>query len=271
MTTTQSQQAPQHERSRASLASWLLAIALVLVIGAGVLTFLFIRTVSQPDPVFSSLVQNPDVSITGTVAYYDDSSRCIRITAASGARSKDIYCLEDQKTSDAEKSGKWVGAHLFWRPDNTLEVTEFRMVQGGPDPIFEPAWQKVFNVADGTSTDTPLAKVAKTPTPDSRPTLSPSGEQLATESSDGKVKVTLTDKSGNSKTLLNAKGNFETYSLKEDAFWSPDFTWVIANDNHVLVITPNDQPTTRQLTPALTSDYGYDALHWFDVTSKNLF
>lgn len=252
-------------QGRISVKALLIGFVIV-VLGAG---FLIFRGMNVPDPVFPSLVNAPDPSLHGTVAYYDNPSRCVRVIAASGAKSKEVMCMPELDPNKAKTDGKPVGWNLTWRPDNRLEITEFLMFGDGGSPTFKPGWQKVVDVVSGAVEDVPAAQIALLPTPGARTTTSPMGDELSFTSDGGSIAVNLKSASGTQRTLLKAKGNPETYSLNSVS-WSPGFNWVAVDDDHLLITTIDDPSTTRTLTPPLQSDYGYDALHWFDITAADL-
>ena len=189
--------------------------------------------------------------------------------AASGAKSKEVMCMAELDSNKAKTDGKPVGWNLTWRADNRLEITEFLMFGEGGTPIFKPGWQKVVDVVSGAVENVPATQITLLPTPGARTTTSPSGEKVIFTSDSGSVTVDLVSASGAARELLKAKGNSETYGLNSVS-WSPDFKWVAVDDDHLLITTIDDPSTTRTLTPPLQSDYGYDALHWFDITAADL-
>ena len=239
-----------------------------IVIVAVVFAIMFVVAMSRPVPEFPSLASTPDPSLHGTVAYFDDQRMCVRVISASGAQSKDVLCIASQQPSEAAKVGKDVGVNLFWRDDNRLEMTLYRMTEGGPNPIFTPAWQKVADVVTGAIVETPLSDVATAPNTNAHPTVTPDGAALSTTSDSGHVVVTLTDSSG-TRDLLNVTGPPETYGIAE-AYWAPDFRWAVTTDGRVLVITPSNPGVTRVLIPAMTMFYGDDALSRYTVTGADL-
>lgn len=213
---------------------------------------------ARPIPMFPSLVDQPDPTLHGTVAY-TSAGGCVRIISASGSRSKDVYCLPVEDMSKAPKVGKEVGPQLVWLPDGRLEVTMFHM-----DPAFKGSgsdkdagppitrgWQKIVDVRTGEVTDVPAADAPSKLNLDTRPTASAEGRRLTTTSdgASGKVKVVLTDGS-KERTLLSAKGP-GTYGYNlGDAFWAPNGAWAAADDTRILVITTDDPSTTRVLVDA---------------------
>ena len=248
--------------------NWQLVLIPVIVIAivAGVF---FFRSNPTQNPTFPLLSETPDSSLRGTVAYYDNPSRCIKAVSASGAKSKTVMCMEDFDAAKAQKEGKPVGWNITWLPDNRLEITEFLMLTTGSTPTFKPSWQKVIDVITGAIQETPSAQIPQLPTSGARTTVSPEGSKISFTSDSGHGVVTLTDKAGKVQVLLDVKGDPETYRLNS-AHWSPDFKWVAVDDGHLLITTITDPIQTRTLTPPLETDYGYDALHWFDITAADL-
>lgn len=227
-----------------------------------------VSSLFRPDPEFASLADAPDPSLSGTVAYFDDESLCVRVVAAAGLPNREAYCLEDQTPSTAEKEGKDVGVDIAWLPDDRLQLTLYRMVNDPEQVLFAPAWRRIVDIRTGAVEEVALAEFAgETPARDCV-TTSPTDERIVTESEDGHAVVTLVTDSGE-RTLLDVQGNRETYGIAE-ACWSPDYRWIMTNDTRMLVITTGDIPLTRSLTPPMTSFYGYDALSWYSVTDADV-
>lgn len=57
----------------------------MLVVG-----FLIVGSLTRQVPQFASLAANPDSSLQGTVAYFADQSRCVKIVAATGRPAKTV-------------------------------------------------------------------------------------------------------------------------------------------------------------------------------------
>jgi hypothetical protein len=219
-------------------------------------------------PSFPSLEETPDPALHGTVAYLADGN-CIRIVSAGGGPSRQVLCLPGQDVAVAEKLGKEQGPQLVWRPDGRLEVTMFRMTDP-PGPGFDPGWQKVVDVRTGTVEDVPAVAVPSTADRTTQPTTSADGRRLSwtSDAASGRIRVLLHDH-GTTRTLLSARGpGVYTYGLQA-AFWSPDGSWVAADDGRILVITPDDAVTRVLVTPA-DSGFGGDGLARFAVTGEDV-
>jgi hypothetical protein len=218
----------------------------VLVVAVAVLTFAFLREVGRPVPTFPLLADAPDPTLVGTVAYTADS-RCVRIVAAAGKPSKDVYCIPPMNVDEAEKMGKEMGPQLVWRDDDRLEITMFRMAET-PGPDFRPGWQRIVDVRTGEVTEVPEDQVPSEPDLTTRPSRDPDGREVsfASDSASGRISVDLTEGEV-TRTLLSAQGppNY-TYGL-DAAFWAPDWLWIAADDGRILVITPDDPSVTRVL------------------------
>lgn len=241
---------------------------LVLVVAAVGIAVALVSSLFRPDPDFTSLALVPDPSLSGTVAYFDDESLCVRVVAAAGQPNREAYCLEDQTPSAAAKEGKDVGVDIEWLPDDRLQLTLYRMAaQEGP-PVFTPEWRRIVDVTTGEVEEVPLADVTGETPARTCVTTSPAGERIVTESDGGHAVVTLITASGE-RTLLDVRGNPETYGISE-ACWAPNFQWIATNDTRMLVITIDEPPLTRTLTPPMTTFYGYDALSWYAVTDADL-
>lgn len=208
----------------------------------------------SPVPSFPSLTDTPDQSLQGTVAYFDNASRCVRIIAASGAMSKDVYCLTDDDLALSPQDGKPAGPQLVWAPDGRLEVTLFRWVpskdQGSPPPMVAQ-WQKLIDVTTGEVEEVPEDQLPAEPVDPAASTVNDRGEEVRTDfdALTGRGEVTLTTPSG-TRTLLTVRGPGEyTYGL-EPASWAPGGEWIVTTDTgggRILVITPTDPAVTRVL------------------------
>ncbi len=260
---------------------WLGVVGLVVVIvvagvvvgfGAG----LFHPTGGRSLPEFPSLAEHPDRSLHGTVAYANDTG-CVRIVAASGSPSKDVYCIPRKDLEVKPKQGmKPAGPQLVWLPDDRLEVTMFFWTppSGGAPPLYRAGWQKIIDVHTGRAVDVPAQQVPSTPRSSPGPTVSPNGEQVryTSDPSTGRVKVTLTDAKG-TRTLLSARGPGEyTYGFGP-VFWAPNWQWIAASDDgRILIITPATPSQTRVLvTGSGGGAGGGTAGPAYAVTSSDLF
>lgn len=209
----------------------------------------------SPVPAFPSLEENPDPSLRGTVAYFDNGTRCVRVVAAAGTPSKDVHCLAPEDGSVMAARGKPAGPQLVWRPDGRLEVTLFRWTPTGdtkgPPPVTAD-WQKVVDVTTGAVEDVPENQLPRSPLTPSPPTVNERGQRVRTafDALTGRGRITLTDADGR-RTLLSLRGPGEyTYDVGP-AFWAPGGDWIAATDTgdggRILVITPSRPATTRVL------------------------
>ena len=243
------------------------AAAVVLVLG-----FLAIWGLNRPVPQFASLPGHPDRSLQGTVAYYADQSRCVKIVAAAGRPSKTVFCLPKMDVAQAVKLGKEIGPQLAWLPGGRLEVTMFRMMppaKPGAVPGWRRGWQKIIDVRTGKIDDVPAAKVPSQPSRATHPMVSPSGQRISWTSDNGRVTVMLTSHH-QSRTLLSVQGPGEyTYRLGA-AFWAPNWQWIAADDGRILIITTGPHPVTRVLTSEGSQEAFSPDLARFAVTGANL-
>jgi hypothetical protein len=235
--------------------------------------------VDRPVPSFPSLADTPDPSLQGTVAYFDNGSRCVRVIAASGAASEDVYCLTEDDLALSPQEGKPAGPQLVWAPDGRLEVTLFRWVpskdEGSPPPM-TAQWQKLIDVTTGAVEDVPDDQLPAEPVDPEPTTVNDRGEEVRTDfdALSGRGEVTLSTTSG-TRTLLTVRGPGEyTYGL-EPAAWAPDGEWIVTTDSgdgdRVLVITPTDPAVTRVLVANSGGGAGGGtAGPAFAVTSENL-
>lgn len=245
------------------------AVAASMALAVG---FLFVRGLYRPVPQFASLAKHPDRSLQGTVAYYADQSRCVKIVAAAGRPAKTVFCLPEMDVPKAVKQGKEIGPQLVWLPDGRLQVTMFRMMppsRPGAIPAWRRGWQKIIDVRTGKIENVPTADVPSQPNRATHPMASPSGQQISWTSDNGRVTVMLTSRH-RSRALLSAQGPGEyTYRLGA-AFWAPNWQWIAADDGRILIITTGRHPVTRVLTSE-SSQGAFDAdLARFAVTGANI-
>ena len=232
---------------------------------------------SRPIPTFPSLADHPDPSLSGTVAYYDSQSGCIRIVAAAGQPSKQAWCLPKEGPSTWLKVGKPAGPQLVWRKDGQLEVTMFRWTPT-PDqktaPALRPGWQKIIDVRSGTVENVPAAQVPSSPNLTTEPTTSPGGDRITWTSDPptGKVNVFVTDASGSKRTLLSVHGPGEYTYQFGPVFWAPNYQWIAAaDDGRILVITPTAPAVTRVLRTGTGGGAGGGtAGPAFAITTENI-
>jgi hypothetical protein len=247
---------PNHRRHRRTIVLAVVAVVAV-VLGIGVASVL--REAARTVPAFPSLLDAPDPTLVGTVAYVDGSTGCVRIVPLGGGPSRQVYCLPPLDPADAEAKGKPVGPELVWRPDERLRITMFRMTDP-PGPGVRPGWQRTVDVTSGAVTETPADAVRDAPDLTTRPAAAPDGRTLAFRSdpASGEVAITVTGADGTVRTLLEARGpGTYTYGLRT-AFWGPDGRTVLADDGRILVITTDPTPVVRVLVDNEAGGWGGD-------------
>jgi hypothetical protein len=259
-----------HNRRRVGM---IVGVAIAVVVSAAlVLGFLIIREITRQVPQFPSLAKNPDTTLQGTVAYFADQTRCVKIVAAAGRPAKTVFCLPKMDVSKAVKEGKEIGPQLVWLPGGRLQVTMFRMTPPpklGAAPGLHRGWQKIVDVRTGKIEDVPWADVPAQPNRQTHPMVSPSGQRISWTSDNGQVKVMLTDPNG-SRTLLSVQGPGEyTYGLGA-AFWAPNWQWIAADDGRILIITTGQSSMTRVLTGESSQGVFSAGLARFAVTGANI-
>ena len=246
----------------------------IAVVAAGVVTvaLLTVWGVTRGVPQFQSLAAHPDRSLQGTVAYYSDQTRCVKVVAAAGRPVKTVFCLPETNVPKAVKEGKEIGPQLVWLPGGRLQVTMFRMTppaKPGATPALHPGWEKIVDVRTGKVEDVPAAAVPSQPNQGTHPTVSPRGQRISWTSENGRIRVMLTDRSG-TRILLSAQGPGEyTYGLGA-AFWAPNRQRIAADDGRILIITTSRPSVTRVLTTE-SSQGAFDARYArFAVTSASI-
>jgi hypothetical protein len=250
--------------NRGVIAVAIAAVALVAAAGLGAAVGFALRTTAEPS--FPSLQDEPQAQFRGTVAYYSDSSGCVRIMAAAGQPSKEVYCIPDEPTEVKQEKGKPIGPHLAWLPDGRISITMYRMTPV-PGPEVRPGWQRLVDPRTGAVEEVPQADVPRAAPVIDHPTVRPDGAQLTTVSEEGAAVVTLT-KDGQSRTLLDVSGDPRSYRMAP-AYWSPDFTWIAADDGRILIVDPVDPATTWILTDdaGTTVDERFDR---FAITAEQI-
>lgn len=271
--------APRRHRRRRGLA-----IALVVVVG-GVVAFLvaawigilvFHAREDRPLPEFPALATEPDPALHGTVATYAPDTGCVRLVAAAGRPTRDVYCLPEEGPDVWVEEGKPVGPQLVWLPDGRLEVTMFRMAPGPGTKTAPPltaGWQRIVDPRTGAVEEVPADRVPSRPDEWPGATTDPSGRTVEVDfdPTTGTAEVAL-ESDGRSRTLLSVHGPGEyTYSFGP-AFWAPDGQWIAAADTgRILVITPGRPARTRVLVTGVGEGAGGGtAGPWFAVTADDV-
>lgn len=239
-------------------------VALLIATGIGVRVFTAMGPGAEPS--FPALEEQPQTQFRGTVAYYSDSSGCVRIMAASGGPTRDVYCIPDEPIEAKEEMGKPIGPHLAWLPDGQISVTMYRMPDE-PGPEVLPGWQRIVDVRSGAVEEVPASYVPQTAPVIDHVTVTPDGAQLTTTSDEGVAVVSVTE-GGRTRVLLEVSGDPRTYRMAP-AYWSPDFSWIAADDGRILIIDPTDPATTWVLTDdaRITADERFDR---FAITAEDI-
>ena len=242
----------------------IVGVALLAAVGIGARVFAALGPGAEPS--FPSLEEQPQAQFSGTVAYYSDSSGCVRMVAARGGPSKDVYCIPDEPIETKEAKGKPIGPHLDWLPDGRLSVTMYRMPDV-PGPEVLPGWQRIVDVRTGAVEEVPEEDVPQTAPVIEHPSVSPDGAELTTVSADGAAIITITQ-DGQARVILDVSGDPRTYRMAP-AYWSPDFTWIAADDGRILIIDPTDPATAWVLTEdaRTTADERFDR---FAITAEQI-
>jgi hypothetical protein len=265
---------PRHRRSRVILGG-VIALALVVIITIGTFVFEWVVGANWQRPDFPSLAQQPDSSLQGTVAYFADQSRCVRVVAAAGQPEKEVLCVGDQVASKSGTPTKEMGPQLVWLPDGRLEVTMFRLAPADSPSTtttelpLVAGWQKIIDVRTGQVQDVPAADVPAEPAQTPYPVVSPDGERVSAISESGQTEVQLDNGSG-PRTLLSfpAAPSEANYQFGP-AFWAPNWDWIAASDGRILIITTADPSVTRVLRDDARSA-SLVSTPEFAITERNL-
>lgn len=247
---------------------YVVAAAVVFLAVSGFFVVGQLIAYGKPNPVFPSLADNPDLSLQGTVAYYDVTTSCVRVVAAAGQPSKDVLCLSGDETFNP--NADTFGPLLAWLPDGRLEVTMFWWGERQPESAAIPGWQKIVDVMTGAVEEVPATELPSTLPGTTEPASGPNGEQIEVTSDGGRVEIVLTDAAG-SRTLLSTEGNPE-YTVKVPPTWSPDGRWIVVENGpgEILLITVDDPAVTRILAADAMSWLGWSGRTSLAVTGARL-
>lgn len=224
--------APAHRSRRLTRTLIVIAVVVAAISTGG---FFFGRALwwsLRPTPNFPSLVESPDPTLHGTVAYLlpYPKDNCIYVAAASGETSARLTCLENGAG----------GGGLAWLEDGRLEITHYGDAQQ-PDDV----WRKIVDVKTGAIEDVPRGEIP----PWSEPPATvpgPNGEIISSTSERGTLTLTLTTDEG-TRSLLSV-GAPNTYTFGSPV-WGPDGTWFVVKDDldRLLVVTTKVPSQTRVL------------------------
>lgn len=255
---------PSHRRP---IWPYVVAVAVLGLVAVGWYAVRELGAYSRSAPEFPSLVEEPDPSVRGTVAYYavvgaekeQPSGGCVRVVSAAGAPSQDVLCFD---AGDFD-----TGPQLVFLPDGRLEVTMFSW------PTDEPLvalWQKIVDVRTGEVEEVASDLLPAGPVA-AGPTVAPDGSRIEAVVRNKTAELVMTAPDGSSRTLWSAEVSPE-YSMR--AVWSPDGQWVLAHDDRLLRVTLGDPADIRILVEDPTGWGGFFStdppLAIFAVTDADL-
>lgn len=240
-------------------------VAALVVVGIAVVVSLS-RDAAWQAPEFPSLADDPDPTITGTVAYLDDATGCVDVVAAGGGPSTEVFCIPDEPVERSQQLGKPLGPQLVWLEDGRLEVTMFRMTDP-PGPLFDPGRQWVVDVRTGEVEQVPDAEAPGAANRRTHPTTNERGETVLLDRGPRSVEVSLrTD--GGTRTLLAVDGIPEGAYWVSAAFWAPSGDWIAVDDGRILVVVPGAEEEVRVLTDASSQGRFEGELSRFAVSDQ---
>ena len=202
-----------------------LVVGIVVVAGLGFAFWRGMVAYSTPPPEFPLLTDDPDPALHGTVAYFDSASSCVRLIAASGAASKEVYCLGDEPLGE--------GPALAWLPDGHLEMI---MYDWPPEEPIRPRWRRIVDVITLAVETASLEGVPDEPVHLDEPVTSPDGARILTTVEGGRILITVEDAAG-TRELMDAKASPEYHLPQSYPMWSPDWQWLLADDGRLVIMT----------------------------------
>lgn len=219
---------------RRALIAWAASAVVLFVVGAAVLA-----GVVDPAPGYSSLSDDPDDSIPGTVAYtVSDGGACLRSVAASGAEPLELQCDDD------------VSYSLGWTSDGQILV--IRRVDGGRafialDP-YSGNETRVVPLSDLSRAERRKATATLRPRPWNWAERADGAKVRVRHGYEGPPSVVVRRPGGEKKTILKAQGAGGRYGFR-DAQWSPDGKWVLVSDSaeRLLVVDSEGASPARVL------------------------
>lgn len=217
------------------------AVVIGVVVGL-VLTFAVI-----PLPDYPSLADNPDPSISGTVAYarWDNGDLCVSTVAAGGGEAREVLC--DRNIAFGEFAPGWTADGMLVLQDYGPASDVFRIV----DPATGETIERVpFD----------LEKRAAEPYRTGNSTASADGSTVFTDGDRGNVRLVVRDSAGTDRTILEAEGP-KNYWF-EWSTWSPDGAWILVQDSEgrIIIIAAEGDPNPRILVEGVD---GWMAAYWY--------
>jgi hypothetical protein len=226
---------------RRAIVSIVAAVSVLAVVTVIIFVFGVI-----PLPEFSSLADQPDPSIPGTVAYVEfDETPCLVTVPASGGDSAEVWC------------GRQYVEFPSWTADGLLVVLDYTA---------QPSYL-LIDPATGTEVDrVPQANQPGEPEPLPYPAdvrrERPDGATVHTTGLRGGETSVIVRLNGTDQTILAVERAPSDYSFI-DAQWSPDGAWVLVSDTagRLLIVGADGNPGARVLIDGL-QPYGAQAA-WY--------
>ena len=222
------------------------AVASVVVVGLVVgLVLLFAL---RPAPGYPSLSDQPDPSITGTIAFarWERDGMCIStLPAGGGGEEFEVIC--DQNIGFGEFT-------TGWTPDGLLIVEEFR-----------PSGE-LFRLVDPATGDTvervpfEMTSVTREPLPIDRFSATFDGLTVEVDGTRGDPHLIIFGKDKTERIVLSEEGPGDYWY--DWATWSPDGNWILLNDSEdrLIIVSPTGDPNPRILTDDIDTWMGAS---WF--------
>jgi hypothetical protein len=224
-------------RKRACIAALATAVAVAAAVWAfGV----------APLPDYPSLVEHPDPSIPGRVAFVRWGPRaCVYVVPASGGEPRRLRCSEE---GGEGLDSDWFGGPIGWTREGWVVVQAFG--PSGPRTIvLDPGTGRVL---ERIEVDEPLAER-------SPPEVSAraDGARLLVNRADGAATLGVAPVAASPREVARVSGP-PAYAFR-DARWSPDGEWILVRDSNqdLLVVRAREGAPLRLLADRVSGPFAW--------------
>lgn len=233
----------------ASSRRTVIGIAAAVVV-ALVVAVVVVRAGVRHVPSYPNLADEPDVSITGTVAYLRGATpspdgpprACLVVRPAGGGPARELACDSNYLANS-------------WRNDGTLQV--LRTMSDRTQPSFS------VTVYDPSTGAVVSSTTVASPTGFGPQRLEATRRDWASVRIESAHRLVLQFPDGAARTLLDGSGAPRDYQFVTAGF-SPDGRWAMVVDStgRALVVATEGPPRPRVLVPDLAVAYGPSVAWW---------